>query len=119
MKRLLRIEQAKARGRMAESGGNISTPVGKSRDITAEQFGISGKTMEKEITIVENKDLLSFGVLLQGHRLAAHPTRERSVFARSSFCTSTSSHTHGQTKKAPTHKLEADAFFVYADISEI
>lgn len=58
MKRLLRIEQAKAKDRMAESGGNISTPTGKSRDITAEQFGISGKTMEKEMTIVENRDLL-------------------------------------------------------------
>ena len=58
MKRLLRIEQAKAKERMPHSGGNISTPQGKSRDITAEQFGISGKTMEKEISIVDNKDLL-------------------------------------------------------------
>lgn len=58
MKRLLRIEQAKAKERMRDSGGNISTPVGKSRDITAEQFGISGKTMEKEMSIVDNKDLL-------------------------------------------------------------
>lgn len=58
MKRLLRIEQAKAKERMPRSGGNISTPQGKSRDITAEQFGISGKTMEKEISIVDNKDLL-------------------------------------------------------------
>lgn len=59
MKRLLRIEQAKAKDRMAESGGNISTPVGKSRDLTAEKFGISGKTMEKELSIVDNKDLLA------------------------------------------------------------
>lgn len=59
MKRLLRIEQAKAKERMSESGGNISTPQGKARDLTAEQFGISGKQMEKEISIVENKHLIS------------------------------------------------------------
>lgn len=59
MKRLLRIEQAKAKERMAESGGNISTPVGKSRDKTAEKFGMSGKQMEKELSIVDNKDLLA------------------------------------------------------------
>lgn len=61
MKRLLRIEQAKAKER--ESSGGKGREIfpdlkGRSKDKTAEQFGISGKTMEKEISIVDNKGLL-------------------------------------------------------------
>lgn len=63
MKRLLRIEQAKAKERQGERTDIVETfpqsSNGKSRDKTAGQFGISGKTMEKEMSIVENKDLLS------------------------------------------------------------
>lgn len=62
MKRLLRIEQAKAAERQ-KAGANLGEtfPEGKGRakDKTAEQFGISGKTMEKEISIVDNKEALT------------------------------------------------------------
>lgn len=62
MKRLLRIEQARAKERQGERNDIVEklpqSSSAKSRDKTAEQFGISGKTMEKEISIVDNKDLL-------------------------------------------------------------
>ena len=57
MKRLLRIEQAKAKERQAHPE-NFPEVKGDSRDKTAEQFGISGKQMEKEIAIADHKDLL-------------------------------------------------------------
>ena len=57
MKRLLRIEQAKAEKRQT-LGEKFPEGRGRARDKTAEQFGISGKTMEKEISIVDNKDFL-------------------------------------------------------------
>ena len=67
MKRLLRIEQAKAKERQATSTGGTDPQLkeifpeagGQARDKTAQQFGISGKTMEKELSIVEHKDLLT------------------------------------------------------------
>lgn len=60
MKRLLRIEQAKAKERLVDAGKGVENfpQAGKSRDKTAEQFGISGKQMEKEIAIADHKDLL-------------------------------------------------------------
>jgi ParB family chromosome partitioning protein len=58
-KRLERIESAKARTRMGESGGNISTPEGKTRDIVATKMGIgSGKQYEKEKYVVEHQAIL-------------------------------------------------------------
>ena len=56
MKRLLRIEQAKASERMNNPVKNSAQ--GKTRDITAKQFGISHDTMKKEMQIVDNKSLL-------------------------------------------------------------
>jgi ParB family chromosome partitioning protein len=56
MKRLLRIEQAKAKER--QNLGEKSREGGRSDEKTAEQFGVSSNTMRKEISIVENKDLL-------------------------------------------------------------
>lgn len=61
MRRLLRIEQAKASERQ-KAGVNLGETFpegGRARDKAAEQFGISGKTMEKEISIVDNKDKLT------------------------------------------------------------
>lgn len=65
MKRLFRIEQAKSR---EISDQNLkqnkatdvqkSAPRGKTRDVVSSQFGISHDTMEKEMSIVDNKDLL-------------------------------------------------------------
>lgn len=56
MKRLLRIEEAKAYERKVEHVQNSSQA--KSRDKVSERFGISHDTMRKEMQIVENKDLL-------------------------------------------------------------
>lgn len=56
MKRLLKIEQAKASERMKDPTKNSSE--GESRQIVSKQFGISHDTMRKEIEIVKNKDLL-------------------------------------------------------------
>lgn len=60
MRRLLRIEQVKAKERQKAGTnlGEIFPEGGRARDKTAEQFGISGKTMEKEIAIVDNKDFI-------------------------------------------------------------
>lgn len=57
MKRLLRIEQAKAKER--QDLGKKSAEGQRAKDSTAEQFGISRDTLNKEISITENKDLLS------------------------------------------------------------
>lgn len=59
MKRLLRIEQAKAKERQGErtSDRNL-TEVQRSDVATAEQFGISRDTMRREIEIADNRDLL-------------------------------------------------------------
>lgn len=65
MKRLLRIEQTKAKERMSDGGGSGESGRQKSDtpkradESTASQFGVSRDTMKKEISIVENKDLLS------------------------------------------------------------
>lgn len=76
MYRLMRIEQEKARERQetgkaldlsenshegggsGESGRQKSDTPARADETTAEQFGISRDTMRKEMTIVENKDLL-------------------------------------------------------------
>lgn len=58
MKRLLRIEQAKAKERQESGVRENSHEGGRSDEKTAEQFGVSSNTMRKEITIVDNKDLL-------------------------------------------------------------
>ena len=57
MKRLLRIEQAKAQERQlfGENLGEKSHEGGRSDEKTAEQFGVSSNTMRKEISIVDNK----------------------------------------------------------------
>ncbi|MBQ1450678.1 MAG: ParB N-terminal domain-containing protein [Eggerthellaceae bacterium] len=59
IKRLLRIEQAKAKERQGErtSARNL-TEVQRSDEATAEQFGISSNTMRRELFIADNKDLL-------------------------------------------------------------
>lgn len=56
MRRLLRIEQAKAKERMENPMQKSAE--GESRKIVAKQFGISHDTMKKEIDIVEHKDLI-------------------------------------------------------------
>lgn len=58
MKRLLRIEQAKAKERMLDPMENFPEG-GAARDKAAEQFGISGKQMEKEISIADHKNMFS------------------------------------------------------------
>lgn len=60
MKRLLRIEQAKADERKKSGKKDLSenSHEGRSDEKTAEHFGVSSNTMRKEISIVENKDLL-------------------------------------------------------------
>jgi ParB family chromosome partitioning protein len=62
MKRLLRIEQAKAKERQGTRNDLVEKlpqcPSAKSRDVVAEQFGISGRTMGKELAIVDNKELI-------------------------------------------------------------
>lgn len=64
MYRLMRIEKEKARERM-ESGKAIDPSQksdegtsGRADETTAKQFGVSRDTMRKEMSIVENKDLL-------------------------------------------------------------
>ena len=61
MKRLLRIEQAKAKEREADGGkgGVKSSDLGRAKDKTAETFGIGRQKMEREISIVDNKSLLT------------------------------------------------------------
>lgn len=60
MKRLLRIEQAKASEREHSGVKNPSpnSDEGRSDEKTAKQFGIGRDTMRKEIAIADNKDLL-------------------------------------------------------------
>ena len=57
MKRLLRIEQAKAKER--QDLGEKSHEGGRSDEKTAEQFGISSNTLRKEISIVDHQDALT------------------------------------------------------------
>ena len=57
MKRLLRIEQAKAKER--QDLGLKSDEGNRADDVTASQFGIGRDTLRKELTIVENKHLIS------------------------------------------------------------
>lgn len=57
MKRLLRIEQAKAKER--QDLGLKSDEGSRADDATAKQFNLGRDTMRKEMSIVENKDLLS------------------------------------------------------------
>lgn len=56
MKRLLRIEQAKAKER--QDLGKKSSEGKRAKDATAEQFGMSRDTLNKELQIVDNKSLL-------------------------------------------------------------
>lgn len=59
MKRLLRIEQAKAKERQGErTSVENNAEVKRSDEETAKQFDISASTMRKEISIVDNKSLL-------------------------------------------------------------
>ena len=59
MKRLLRIEQAKAKENMAAGGeGREISHTLRSDETTAAQFGVSSNTMRREMAIVENQDLL-------------------------------------------------------------
>ena len=65
MKRLMRIESAKAKERQGErtdlqvetSGKHLSEVV-RADETTASQFGVSRETMRKEMSIVDNKELL-------------------------------------------------------------
>lgn len=61
MRRLLRIEQAKAKERQGErnqtSDRNL-TEVERSDDAVAKQFGVSRDTVRKELAIVDNKDFI-------------------------------------------------------------
>lgn len=59
MKRVFLIEQAKAKERMKSGKRTPKESSGKTRDITAKRFGISGVTMEQEIAIVNNKNLFT------------------------------------------------------------
>ena len=56
MKRLLRIEQAKAKER--QNLGLKSDEGSRADDATAKQFGIGKDTLRKEMSIVDHKDLL-------------------------------------------------------------
>ena len=59
MKRLLRIEQAKAKERQGErTSVENKTDVVRADEETARQFGIGKDTLRKEITIVDNKELI-------------------------------------------------------------
>lgn len=59
IKRLLRIEQAKAKENMSAGGeGREISHTLRSDESTAEQFGISSNTMRRELFIADNKDLL-------------------------------------------------------------
>lgn len=59
IKRLLRIEQAKAKERQA-SGTSVenSTKVGRSDEITAAAFGMKKDTMRRELFIADNAEML-------------------------------------------------------------
>ena len=57
MKRLLRIEQAKAKER--QDLGQKSDEGVRADEATAEQFGVSRDTLRREITIADHKDLLT------------------------------------------------------------
>lgn len=59
IRRLLRIEQAKAKERQT-TGTSVenSTEVGRSDEITAAAFGMKKDTMRRELFIADNKDLL-------------------------------------------------------------
>ena len=67
MKRLMRIETAKAKERQGKGNNQYTESLsqnsdgasGRADDATAKQFGISRDTMKKEISIVDHKDLLS------------------------------------------------------------
>lgn len=60
IKRLLRIEQAKAAERKKAGVANLSenSHEGRSDEATAEQFGISSNTMRRELFIADNADML-------------------------------------------------------------
>ena len=60
MKRLLRIEQVKSKERMSEAGqGRVkSSDLGRAKDKVAESFGVGRQTMERELAIVDNKELI-------------------------------------------------------------
>ena len=59
IKRLLRIEQAKAKERQkAGTSASNNTEVGRSDDATAKQFDMSATTMRRELFIADNADLL-------------------------------------------------------------
>lgn len=60
IKRLLRIEQAKAKERMSDGGKGVvnDAPLQRSDDATAKQFDMSATTMRRELFITDNKDLL-------------------------------------------------------------
>lgn len=59
MRRLLRIEQAKAKDNMAAGGeGREISRTLRSDESTARQFGISSNTMRREMAIVDHADLL-------------------------------------------------------------
>lgn len=60
IKRLLRIEQAKAKERELAGVKDPSenSHKGRSDEATAEQFGISSNTMRRELFIADNADLL-------------------------------------------------------------
>ena len=57
MKRLLRIESAKAEERM--NAGKPSENSHRGDEETAKHFGISSNTMRREMTIADNKELLT------------------------------------------------------------
>lgn len=63
IRRLLRIEQAKGhqgeRNDLKETSDKHLSKVGRAEERTANQFGISRETMRKEMSIVDNKDLLT------------------------------------------------------------
>jgi chromosome segregation ATPase len=59
MKRLLRIEQAKAKERQGErTSVSKNAEVCRSDEATAIQFGVSASTLRKELAIVDNKELI-------------------------------------------------------------
>ncbi len=59
MYRLMRIEKEKAAERQKAGVPVKSSEGGEAKDKTAEAFGIGRQTMEREMQIVENKDLLT------------------------------------------------------------
>lgn len=71
IKRLLRIEQAKAAEREKAGVANPSenSHKGRSDEATAQQFGISSNTMRRELFIADNADMLDPVDLRQGGHL--------------------------------------------------